>query len=440
MSTIYCLLTESGTSGTYWASLPTSGTTGNWKERYGNSTDGYRVYSSISSWKTAAASYSDWDTDIVLEIQGAWTDTSISGNISGYKSITITSKINGVYDTDSFHNGIIGGGFKASTSSSAVYLMTTTQQNCHVDGIEIENTNTTAGYGVRINAGHYGCSVKNCIIKAAYRGVEISGPLANVSSNIIRDCAAVTNGAGIYLNGAGAAGTSIKNNLVVGCGTYGFYVPSTFFGSVFGNIAYSNTTNWYVSGTLTSLVFAGFNCGVSGDTIPDSQETSTAINLTSTDFIGSGETPYAPASSSSAQVDTDMLIESDIVTLAINGVQRPSYNFLTPDKIDAGPYEYDYGNGLAPQSVTLLISGMAEGSVLAVYKTIDSSSIISPTTIGASGSHSITYSYTGDTQITVVVRKGTSGTKYLPYTAPGLITSSGFSLIVNQVVDGVLNG
>ena len=33
-----------------------------------------------------------------------------------------------------------------------------------------------------------------------------------------------------------------------------------------------------------------------------------------------------------------------------------------------------------------------------------------------------------------------SGTKYLPYTAPGLITSSGFSLIVNQVVDGVLNG
>lgn len=95
---------------------------------------------------------------------------------------------------------------------------------------------------------------------------------------------------------------------------------------------------------------------------------------------------------------------------------------------------------VAPKSVSITISGMAEGSVLAAYKISDGAAIISPTTIGATGSYSTTYSYTGDTQIEVVARKGTSGTKYLPYSAPGLITSTGFSLIVNQVIDGVLNG
>lgn len=126
----------------------------------------------------------------------------------------------------------------------------------------------------------------------------------------------------------------------------------------------------------------------------------------------------------------------------IVGNIRPNYEAATyPDNYwDVGPFEYDHGDGLAPQQVDIEISGMAEGSVLAVYKTSNGTAIISPTTIGASGNHSIIYSYAGDTQITVVVRKGTSGTKYLPYTAHGLITSSGFSLIVNQVVDGVLNG
>ena len=42
--------------------------------------------------------------------------------------------------------------------------------------------------------------------------------------------------------------------------------------------------------------------------------------------------------------------------------------------------------------------------------------------------------------ITVVVRKATGGTKYLPYSAPGLITSGGFGMVVSQVEDLVLNG
>ena len=141
------------------------------------------------------------------------------------------------------------------------------------------------------------------------------------------------------------------------------------------------------------------------------------------------------------QVDNGISLD-DGVDADIKGDVRPNYEAATypTNYWDVGPFEFDHGNGLAPQQVTLSISGMTEGSILAVYKTSDGSAIISPTTIGASGSHSTTYSYTGNVQITVVVRKGTSGTKYLPYSAPGLITSTGFSLIVNQVPDGVLNG
>lgn len=93
-----------------------------------------------------------------------------------------------------------------------------------------------------------------------------------------------------------------------------------------------------------------------------------------------------------------------------------------------------------PLLVDIEISGMAEGSVMAIYKKSDGSAIVNPTTIGASGSYSMTYNYTVDTPIEVVVRKGTSGIKYLPYKAPGLITNTGFALIVNQIEDTVLNG
>lgn len=74
---------------------------------------------------------------------------------------------------------------------------------------------------------------------------------------------------------------------------------------------------------------------------------------------------------------------------------------------------------------------------MAIYKTSDGTAIVSPTIIGASGSHMLTYDYVNDTQIEIVVRKGTSGTRYLPYSAPGLITENGFALIVNQVEDTI---
>jgi len=193
----------------------------------------------------------------------------------------------------------------------------------------------------------------------------------------------------------------------------------------------------------STLTFDGVGTGTHYAWLIWCHEPPIAIDFStpSTVFVDWTNNDFRPASASSPQVDAGGVI-SQINAVDIVGNVRPSYKASTfPNNLwDCGPFEYDHGEGLAPLQVTLAFSGMAEGSVLAVYKTSDGAAIISPTTIGASGSHSTTYSYTGNVQITVVVRKGTTTPYYLPYSAPGLITSTGFSLIVNQVPDGILNG
>lgn len=206
------------------------------------------------------------------------------------------------------------------------------------------------------------------------------------------------------------------------------------------------TTTMTIAATSggTALMFDGIGSGThTMSLIWGSGPTQIEIDISSpgTVFADYANDNFAPSGSSSPLVNSGTAVALGW-TLDGNDNPRPNYEpSVYPNEVwDIGPFEFDHGNGLAPLQVTLSISGMAKGSVMAVYKTSDGSAIISPTTIGATGSYSITYSYTGDTQITVVVRKGSSGTKYLPYSAPGLITSAGFALIVNQVIDGVLNG
>lgn len=148
---------------------------------------------------------------------------------------------------------------------------------------------------------------------------------------------------------------------------------------------------------------------------------------------GTSGTPHASA----LQVESGMEIYNNIVPDILGNV-RPNYINATTDKWDIGPFEFDHGNGLAPLQVTLAFFNMAVGSVLAVYRVSDGAELIAPITIGAGGTHSVAYSYTGDVPVTVVVRKGTSSTKYLPYSSLATITNTGISLVVNQVVDTVV--
>ena len=145
---------------------------------------------------------------------------------------------------------------------------------------------------------------------------------------------------------------------------------------------------------------------------------------------------FRPASSSSPQVESGAPIfeglESDIT-----GAVRPNYVSAThPDEAwDIGPFEFDHGEGLAPTTVNISITGMASGSEIAIYKASDMSVILAPQS--TTGSYSGTYTYTGDTNIIVRVRKGTAATRYLPYEYAGTITSTGFQLVVSQIPDTI---
>jgi hypothetical protein len=116
---------------------------------------------------------------------------------------------------------------------------------------------------------------------------------------------------------------------------------------------------------------------------------------------------------------------------------KPNYVSATYplNKGTAGTIEFDHGEGLAPATALIDISGMANGSELAVYKTSDMSVIVSPQS--TTGTYTGSYTYTADIPITVRVRKGTAASKYLPYEYAGIIKSTGFSLNVSQVLDPI---
>ena len=177
------------------------------------------------------------------------------------------------------------------------------------------------------------------------------------------------------------------------------------------------------SGTMTlSLVF---------DT------TATAGVVSASDFTNATSYDFTPALSSSPQINFVPPLDYDLPGYAVNDAVRPNYEAATfpNNHSDAGPFEFDHGEGLAPSTVTISITGMASGSEIAIYKASDMSVILAPQS--TSGSYSGTYTYTGDTNIIVRVRKGTSVTRYLPYEYAGTITSTGFQLVVSQIPDTI---
>ena len=439
--------TGSGTNkviGAYWATLPATdpGGGGNYRARYG-SAGSERVFAGMYYWFASLVAAASQLKEIILEIEGAWDDTNTNytagAALTGYYSIAITSKINGQYGS-AFHNGNLSGGYRRINSYSSITINISNQLNCIVDGLEIINTKTAASSNYAIS-GATGYVAKNCIIQSTGQGIKASVN-SNIYNNFVHDCI----NAGI-LGHAYFSGPVIYNNTVVGCGV-GIDATNGAIHHIIGNVCVGNTTNW---GVAPSGGLWANNAGETGDTIWTTAGQSNITGLTAADFENyivpaTSASDFSPSGDSTAHTSSSKLVDVGSQLIALMEAQdirlaaRPSYKNGASTAWDIGAYEFDWGYGLEPLQVTLSISGMAEGSALAVYKTSDGSTIISPTTIGASGSYSTTYSYTGDTQVEVIVRKGTSENKYLPYSAPGLITANGFSLIVNQVIDGVLNG
>lgn len=89
-----------------------------------------------------------------------------------------------------------------------------------------------------------------------------------------------------------------------------------------------------------------------------------------------------------------------------------------------------------PTSVTLTLNNVISGSRCLIQ---DVSGNILMSKGAESSTVSEPYTYIGDVEITVRVRKSSDSPKYLPYESGGTISTSGFSLTVNQILDSIIS-
>lgn len=381
-------------------------------------------YTSLQAWDNAQAkSVSGFER---VEILGPWTTADgpldlYSGWGTSYLA-KITIAVVGVA------RYAYGGNYYKALGTGTGVVINIQVSNVIIDGIFAEGSGTEycfQVYGYRENIEFY-----SCIAKGGRNGFYAPGQTTTAGYFAYNCIAYNSSEYGFFFEGRPYYQAEIINCTAYNCNAsnneYRGGISINNFGKIINCISISNTINNFYD--LPGVTVK--NC-ISKDTSLNGIATcQTGVTAAST-FIDAANGDFRLLSTASAK-DSGAFLDAVPLTDII-GVHRD------PANIDIGAYEYDVGYVPVLQ-VTLSISGMAEGSIMAVYKTSDGSAIISPTTISASGSYSTTYSYTGDTQITVVVRKGTSGTKYLPYSAPGLITSGGFGLVVSQVEDLVLNG
>lgn len=399
------------------------------------------IFDGIKSWRdsrysslsTTPAPYS---TE-VCEIGEAFTEyaasTTISLNLS-CGSIRIESKINGTRTT-AFPNGSVSSGYCLSAGYTYYSILEVNKNYITIDGIRVQITSASTQAIVMTSPKSV---IKNCVLVTAESyntyGITLQTFASDILNNVI-----VGFGTGIKMAKYYCNACVVYNNLCAkgGTGFAGDFSGVYVYGLVYNNIAIGNTTNWGPGSS--DLEGAGYNCGVSGDA-PWNTGSSTAITTFSTtdavDFTSYTNNNFYPYGASSKQVNAGTVVFGGIATDVKDAI-RPNYESSSyPNNLwDAGPFEFDHGEGLAPASVPISITGMASGSEFAIYKASDMSQIVAPTS--TTGAYSGIYTYTGDTNIIVWVRKGTASTKYLPYEYAGTITSTGFALVVSQVVDTI---
>lgn len=362
--------------------------------RYGES-GSERIYNGLVAWNTARASVTDRSTNEVCEIGEIFTDIATAQlQISmSAASVLITTKVDGEW-SDAFHNGVPGSGYIFYRNVGGDQLLYLTSFYAVVDGVELFINRTSAN---AVLLSEIGTGLRRCIIHqtsasgTSQRLVYMTGPITFVENCLLYDC---YNGI-LISDFGGTRGAMVANNIVTMCtGTGISPVGSGALAFVYNNISYGNAENW---GTQpTALHGALNNYGISTDT-PWDTGTSTAIKtITSESFVDSANIDYRPASASSPQVDTGIVVYGlDNYDLA--GDIRPNYDPSGPMEWDGGCYEYDHGNGLAPETTTLTISANVSlsGAEVRIYDLDTSDGTFGTELSGVESHTSSTYIYEG---------------------------------------------
>lgn len=400
------------------------------KLRYGTA-GSERIYNGMAAWRSdrTTSGVSVYDHEIVECGQGFVDVITTAVAIDwGAAATTITSTVNGVRQSDAFHNGVIGAtsltsyGYCAYGSSAG--CITITAGNVTVDGVFLVVANS--GYDC-IKSTRFGTTIKNCVLRgnkpagaSSQTGIRLDTPstTAKIYNNVILEIG----GGGLYTMANQGAGTLIYNNLAHNCNV-GFYAEGLANrGFYYNNICVGNDTNWYTA--PASIEGAGYNGGESGNT-PWYTGTDTGVKtFDSTDFLNYTNHDFHPVSSSAPQVETGATVPNGIGADIVGGV-RPSYINVTTDKWDIGPFEYDWGNGLPPIIVT--VSNLVSGSTVRIFttatQTVRASTTSSGTSYSPSGVGVEVVDYT-------IFKDG-----YIPIRVTGVTLSDGLTIDGTQTID-----
>jgi hypothetical protein len=331
--------------------------------RYG-SPGSERIYDGLISWNTARAGASAYDTEICeigeqfIEI----TSSDFSITVPSAAS-TVTTSVNGVR-TNAFHAGsYLDGYIFKRNESGANPAIVLSQYRSKLDGFTVLVAGV--GYsnsGVSLSGPQSECTRMFAVGRFDGNGNGFQASTALVSIN---NCVSIGWNRGIYVVQYNAKGAMIANNLCAK-NTTGITGSATtnIPGFYYNNISIGNTTNW---GTATGQEGASNNYGLGSDTIWTTSG-GTSLTIATTDFVDYTNNDFHPALSTSPQVETGVEFYGAYPYDIANDV-RPNYIDGTTDAYDGGPYEFDHGNGLKPETHTIDFSGLVAGSQVVVYTT-----------------------------------------------------------------------
>lgn len=389
--------------------------------RYGTA-GSERIYDGLSSWNTARAGASAYDSE-VCEIGDAFTEykNSVINLTVPAASVLVTSEVNGVRSA-AFHNGTT-----APTALAAGYVF---QYRAGGDALLIEKYHYTisgfmiycsaTGSAVAIKINSAGISInKMVLVGSGYdqTGIGHGGQLNKVERNVITGFYK-----GMVVSQYGY-GSLFANNIFVKNVDHGidtlYGTASAIFGYFYNNISIGNGTNWRTP--MSSSIEGGDkNAGLTGEAWIFGA--GTRLTLATTDFLDYANNNFKPKLSTSPQVETGLQYYDAMMFDVANNVV-PSYINGTTDKFDVGAYEFDQGNGLKPNAVTVAGYGMITSSRIKIAKQSDGSELRNVVLGGTSDSYS--QNAASDIPVYIYIRKGSEAPYYKPVRLSATITAAG---------------
>lgn len=387
-----------------------------------------RIYDGLGSCYTAQSASASYFDEEAWEIGEDFIDDR---NNSGM-GINMPSPVLRIYPINGAgHNGVYGTGYTLlSATTSISNPVITLSSQIELSGITAQITGL-GGSGVQV--AHPRSVVDSCIVIGGGTsggnsyGIKAGGVYCQYTNNLVKG---FKRGFELYQNSSRQV---IAHNIATGNDT-GFYpmTTSSYFGFYYNNIGIGNVTaNW--GAQPAGITGAGSNCGLSGDTTWNTSPNS-AITIATTDFINYAGNDFAPASSSSPQVDSAVeyyqIIATDIV-----GNERPNYNNGGAEGYDCGCYEFDNGYGPHPASHELTLTNVVVGSRVFIRDQGDTTT--HHDAIAAASPVIVTITVYGDSRDNwrIRVRKASGSPTYIPYETLMTATAGSSSIYVSQIPD-----